>query len=46
MYSMHMKLNHCVVAEKVIRKLKNKTYKYMTSISKNVFIDELDDIVN
>ena len=25
---------------------KNKIYKYMTSISKNVYIDKLDDIVN
>ena len=24
----------------------NKIYKYMTSISKNVYIDKLDDIVN
>ena len=35
-----------VVAERFIRKLKNKIYKYMTSISKNVYINELDDIVN
>ena len=34
-----------VVAERFIRKLKNKIYKYMTSISKNVYIDKLDDIV-
>ena len=26
--------------------LKNKIYKYVTSISKNVYIDKLDDIVN
>ena len=26
--------------------LKNKIYKYMTLISKNVYIDNLDDIVN
>ena len=25
---------------------KNKIYKYMTSVSKNVYIDKLDDIVN
>ena len=31
-----------IVAEKFIRILKN----YMTSISKNVYIDKLDDIVN
>ena len=34
------------VAERLIRTLKNKIYKYMTLISKNVFIDKLDDIVN
>ena len=35
-----------VIAERFIRTLKNKIYKYMTSISKNVYIDKLDDIVN
>ena len=35
-----------VLAERFIRTLKNKNYKYMTSISKNVYIDQLDDIVN
>ena len=34
-----------VIAERFIRTLKNKIYKYMTSISKNVYIDKLDDIV-
>ena len=34
-----------VVAERFIRTLKTKIYKYMTSLSKNVF-DKLDDIVN
>ena len=29
-----------------IRTLKNKIYKYMTSVSKNVHIDKLVDIVN
>ena len=29
-----------------IRILKNKIYKYMTSIIKNIYIDKLDDIVN
>ena len=33
-----------VIAEIFIRTLKNKIYKYMTSISKNVYIDKLDDI--
>ena len=35
-----------VVAERFIRTLKNKIDNYMTSISKNVYIDKLDDIVN
>ena len=35
-----------VVSEKLIRAVKNKIYKYMTSISKNVNIDKLDDIIN
>ena len=35
-----------VIAERFIRTLKNKIYKYMTSISKDVYIDKLDDIVN
>ena len=34
------------VAEIFIRTLKNKISKYMTSISKNVYIDKLDGIVN
>ena len=34
-----------VIAERFIRTLKNKIYKYMTSISKNVYIDKLDNIV-
>ena len=33
-----------VVAERFIRTLKNKLYKYMASKSKNVYIDKLDDI--
>ena len=35
-----------VVAKRFIRTLGNKIYKYMTSISKNVHIDKLDDIMN
>ena len=35
-----------VVAQRFIGILKNKIYKYMTSVSKNVNIDKLDDIVN
>ena len=35
-----------VVAERFIRTLKNKIFKHMTTISKNVYFDVLDDIVN
>ena len=35
-----------IVAERLIRTLKNKIYKYMTSISKNVYINKLGGIVN
>ena len=35
-----------VVAKSSIRTLKSKIYKLITSISKNVYIDKLDDIVN
>ena len=35
-----------VVAERFIRTLKNKIHKYMASISKYIYIDKLDDIVN
>ena len=45
MYSTHNE-GKSVVAERFIRTLKSKIYKYMTSISKNVYIDKLDDIVN
>ena len=45
MYSTHNEVKS-VVAERFIRTLKSKIYKYMTSISKNVYIDKLDDIVN
>ena len=34
------------VAERFIRMLKSKIYKYMISISKNVYINKLDDIVD
>ena len=45
MYSIHNE-GKSVVAERSIRTLKNKIYKYRTSVSKNVYIDKLDDIVN
>ena len=35
-----------VFAERFIKTLKTKIYQYMTSISKNVYIDKLYDIVN
>ena len=34
------------MAEKIIRTETNKIYKYMTSKSKNKYVDKLDDIVN
>ena len=44
MYSTHNK-GECFVAERFIRALNNKIYKYMTSISKNGYIHKLDDVV-
>ena len=44
MYSIDNK-EKSVVAERVIRTLKTKIYKYMTLVSKNVYIDKLYDIV-
>ena len=34
-----------LVAERFIRTLKTKIYKYMILVTKNVYIDKLDDIV-
>ena len=45
MYSTHNE-GKSVVAERFIRTLKNKIFKHMTAISKNVYFDVLDDIVN
>ena len=45
MYSTHNE-GKSVVAERLIKTLKNKIYKPMTSIPKNVYIDKLDEIVN
>ena len=42
MYSIH-NVRKSVVTERFIRTMKNKIYKYMTSISKN---DKLDDMVD
>ena len=44
MYSTHNE-GKSVVAERFIRTLENKIYKYMTSIPKNVYIDKLDDTI-
>ena len=35
-----------VVAERFIRTLKNKIFKHMIAISKNVYFNVLDDIVD
>ena len=45
MYSIHYE-GKPVAVGRFIRTLKNKIYKYMTSISKNVHIDKLNDIIN
>ena len=45
MYSTHNE-GKSVVAERFIKTLKTKVYKYMTAISKNAYIDKLDDIVS
>ena len=44
-YSAHNE-GKSVVAERFTKTLKTKIYKYMTPISKHVYIDKLDDIVN
>ena len=45
MHSMHNE-EKSVAAERFIRTLKNKIYKYMTSILKNMYINKLDDMLN
>ena len=45
MYSIHNK-GKSVVVERFIRTLENKIFKHMTAISKNIYFDMLDDIVN
>ena len=44
MYSIHIE-GKSVVAERVISTLNTKIYKYMTLVSKKVYIDKLHDIV-
>ena len=45
MYSIHNE-GKSVAAERFIRTLKTKIYKYISSTPKNVYINKLDDIVN
>ena len=45
MYSKHNE-GKSVIVNRFIRTLKNRISKDMTSVSKNVYIDKLDDIVN
>ena len=35
-----------VAPQRIIRTLKNKIHKYLTSVSKNEYVDKLADIVN
>ena len=44
-YSTHNEGNSAI-SERFVRTLKEKIYKYLTPISKNVCIDKLDDTVN
>ena len=44
MYSIHNE-GKSVVTERFIKTLKTKIYKYMTLVSKNVYIDKLDNVV-
>ena len=45
MYLIHNE-GKSVAAERFIRTFKNKIYKYMTAISKKVYVNKLDNIVN
>ena len=45
MYSTHEK-RKSVVAERFMRILRDRNYKNMTLVSKNKYIDEVDDIIN
>ena len=44
-YSTHNE-GKSVAAERFIRTLKKKIYKYMTAVSKNLYINKLDDMIN
>ena len=43
MYSTHNE-GKSVVAERFVRILKNKIYRYLALVSKNVYFDKFDDI--
>ena len=45
MYSTHNE-GKSVAAERFVRTLKNKIYKHMTTISKNIYFNVLDDIAD
>ena len=45
LYSTH-KEGKSIAAERFMRTLQNEIYKYMISVSKNLDMDELDDIAN
>ena len=45
MYSTHNE-KKSVFAERFVKTLKIKIYKYMTSVSNYVYIDKLDDLIN
>ena len=45
MYSVHNE-GKSVVAKGFVRTLMNRIHKYMTLISKHVYVDKLDDKVN
>ena len=45
MYSTHNE-GKSVLAERYIKTLNNQIYTYMTSVSKNLYIDRLADIIN
>ena len=45
MYSIHNE-GKSVVAERFMKTLKTEIYKYMTLISKDLYINKLDDIIN
>ena len=35
-----------VVAERLIKTLKNNTFKHITTISKSIYVDSLNDVVH